>query len=349
VSKFNIFKILSKDDKELIHSAFLQFLLEYAPVDFYQFFNQTYDIAQLRQEKKDIVLEKGYRLGKEKKRYRFDVQIKGETSVLLIENKFKAFPYKEQLESYSNILEQEFKKFKHLQYLLCFDKQFAPKVKNWNVKDYSELLEFIKLNYNKVEGDERILINHYTQFLEEYIKQYALYKSNVLLVFYSRITNKNFWLKLIYSGLGNQLVSNNIVFERFELGSGSTSLALIEIFPAVWYNKLRIHIQLQGNVLKLYCHPKGLLGSDSNWEVYTQNHFEIAEHIKTNSLFENYNPTYKNTSNLKKDGTYYLVYIDLLEYFRIKGLDKCDTDDLTTCIYEFYDTVNKLLVVNKFI
>jgi len=353
MSCFNIFQILSKDDKELIHSAFIKFLLEFNNV-FYNFFDKekTDEIVflKLEQNNNKVLLEQTKSLGDKRKKYRLDIEVIGSKSILLIENKFKSFPYKEQLKAYTAILNQDQPALFHVRYLLCFDKEFAPKVEGWHVKDYSDLLTFIKANYNDITGDEKVLINHYILFLDEYINDYETFKNNALilldnerLVLYKKnITNKNLWLNLIYSGLGNYILNNNLIFDRYQLGSGSTSLALIELFPHNWYNKLRILIQLQDSTLKLYCHPYGTENNKEDVQLFISNHQLIGNEIKKAGLFERFNPSYKNTTNLKGN-TYYLVHIDLLTFFRIKGKSVCGMKDLNDCILYFYLEIDHLL------
>ena len=346
---FNIFTILSKDDKELVHSSFIKFIFENSGIDFFNFFCESENAMNLQQEINTntfVELEKKYSLineNKEKKNYRIDIQIVGKSKILIIENKFKSFPYKTQLEAYSDILknEKDFKELTHIKYLLCFDKSFAPKVDGWYVKDYMELLDFIKINGKNVSGDRKVLINHYVKFLEDYNSKYDQYKIDVLSLFSDNPINKNFWMKLIYSGLGNKLMEKN-VFERFELGSGSTREALIEFFPKKWYGEIRILLQLQGSKLKLYCHPDESIGSR---EYFNKIHNEISQYIKIDEEFKKYNTTFKNTTNLSKDGTYYLVYIDLLEYF--KSRNKFQIADISKCIFDFYEEINNLLIKNK--
>ena len=359
MNNFNIFSTLSKDDKELIHSSFIKFLFVFDDrlYDFFKEGNST-EIGLLKVEQKNnkVLLEQSKSLGKDRKKYRLDIEVIGSKSILLIENKFKSFPYKEQLKAYTAILNQDQPALFHVRYLLCFDKEFAPKVEGWHVKDYFDLFIFIKANYNYVTGDEKILINHYILFLDEYIKDYETFKNNALilldnerLVLYKKnITNKNFWLKLIYSGIGNYMLNNNLIFDRYQLGSGSTSLALIELFPHNWYNKLRILIQLQDSTLKLYCHPYGTENNKEDVQLFISNHQLIGNEIKKAGLFESFNPSYKNTTNLKGN-TYYLVHIDLLSFFRIKGKSVCGMKDLNDCILYFYLEIDHLLKVLKLI
>jgi hypothetical protein len=95
MTEFNYFKILSKDDKELIHSSVIRYLLQenvFFKENIFNIFKEEIDPEQ-------IYLEKSYRWN------RIDIEAHSidNESILVIENKFKSFPYKEQLVKYDEI------------------------------------------------------------------------------------------------------------------------------------------------------------------------------------------------------------------------------------------------------
>src|SRR5690606_23792563 len=135
MDKFNIFKILSKDDKELIHSAFIKFLLDEYPFVFEDLFNLKnvkFDKAELeKSERISISKDEADRLGIKYsklnnsgeviKHIRIDINVKSTNSNhrVLIENKFKSFPNQTQLDLYNKI---DIKADNVHKYLFCFDK-----------------------------------------------------------------------------------------------------------------------------------------------------------------------------------------------------------------------------------
>ena len=90
--KFNMFQVLSKDDKELVHSAFLAWLVSLnspkIPVLLTLF---NLDICSSIEDQ-DIIIE--YSLGSRKK---IDLKFDFKDTIIFIENKFKSMPDKEQL------------------------------------------------------------------------------------------------------------------------------------------------------------------------------------------------------------------------------------------------------------
>ena len=83
-NEFNYFKILEKDDKELIHSAFISHLLD-SNKDFRKLFVENNKWLSPK-------LEQSY--SHNKKRCKIDIELRSadERTILFIENKFKSFP-----------------------------------------------------------------------------------------------------------------------------------------------------------------------------------------------------------------------------------------------------------------
>src|SRR5690554_7921062 len=174
MEKFNYFIILEKDDKELIHSSFIQFLLKDEHISD-TFINELFPQFKKSINRRMIILEKNYSYsvmndeGKlANKRFCLDIEgISTDGSTLLvIENKFKSFPYEEQLKIYEERLSEEHCSKKIVKYLICFDKSIIPSnfdKRNWNFISYSELLITLKrvLQIPELEGDKKSFIEHY--------------------------------------------------------------------------------------------------------------------------------------------------------------------------------------------
>lgn len=259
---FNVFKVLEKDDKELIHSSFLRFLLTENDTIYKQFLKIP-DI-----EFSNPILEKTYSIpngnikGKKKDRKRIDIEATSidNKHILVIENKFKSFPYEQQLSSYNNLYNTLHKHKQKYKFLLCFDKSLVSFQTDWVVFDYKDLLTFIEENYfNNKDTEKSLFIKHYHHFLSNYYEKYKLLTSNCKSLFQNPYDNENkFWLKLIYSALHLQLVkyfkTKNILV-RFDLNGGSTSVPLLNIIPENWkVNGKELLIQFQGDDLKFYSH-----------------------------------------------------------------------------------------------
>src|SRR5690554_1542709 len=149
---FNIFKILEKDDKELIHSSFLKFLITEDDKFSHKLLGLSID------NKTDIYLEKAhkYKLPKRKKskQCRFDIEIRQNDEVIIIENKFKSFPLKTQLQEYNDGLSFIYSEYKHKKILLCFDKTLLNFECDWNIIDYGDLLTLIREAKDRLTDSE---------------------------------------------------------------------------------------------------------------------------------------------------------------------------------------------------
>lgn len=253
--EFNIFKVLSKDDKELIHSSFLKYLLDHWGDYFYRSLLNL-DGSKFGSPK----LEKGYR-GK-----RIDLEIKSlnEDEIIFIENKFKSFPHQQQLKNYDAILEEMHRNKVHRKYLICFDSSTTTGItlNDWKIISYEEILEqleaFLDSDIN-IPFEERTFINHYILFLKEYYQNY----SDKLLCLKELIKNSSqqqnkFYVRLFNSKLRNILerrfikIGENV---KFLVNPGNTSTPLISIIPENWKdNGIEKLIQFQGDEIKFYIH-----------------------------------------------------------------------------------------------
>ena len=247
--KFNFFTILSKDDKELIHSSFIRFLLQDASTSEFVVSNLFPAFSDLL-NRDSIALEKVYNYkitdekGKKKgKRIRIDLHAESDNgqSLLIIENKFKSFPYIEQLEIYDERLQESHGVKNIVKYLLCFDKDIIPFEKeNWHFISYQDLLRTLNqlLENVELEPDKRLFIKHYIDFLSEYFSQYERVKESCGYLFSdTRNDNNKFWIRLINAmarlKLQEYFKGKNITV-AFVVNPGNTNVPLINIIPSHW-------------------------------------------------------------------------------------------------------------------
>ncbi len=252
--EFNIFKVLEKDDKELIHSSFLKYLLEYWGRYFYvHLFNVSNSDLNIPE------------LEKKHGKLRFDLEItsKDNKKVIIVENKFKSFPNKEQLEDYDNIIRKYHKDKEIYKYLLCFDPEIITfYTDDWRVISYSQLLQsigdFLKSEYN-LPNDDKIFILHYYNFLNEYYTNYNYHIQHIDSLLNNSIEKSNkLWLRLLYSIIDNKVKleydSINVKIST-KIDPGNTAVPLINIIPEKWKTDgIEKLIQFQGNDVKFYIH-----------------------------------------------------------------------------------------------
>jgi len=259
VDNFNFFKILEKDNKEQIHSAFISYLL-----DNNQNFRDFINIPKTSYQ--NSKLEKQYSLKrkniKKKDVCRIDIELYSEDNknIIFIENKFKSFPQSKQLEKYDLIFNGIFTKEKNIiKILFCFDKELISFENSWSIFDYLDIIKFIESNYDlKKRDDETIFIKHYFEFLTQYYINYKSILKDSRRLFDKQITNDDkFWLRILNSKivlhLQNKCDKNNF---DFLINPGNTSVPLMNIIPKKWKEKTNeeVLIQFQGKDLKFYIH-----------------------------------------------------------------------------------------------
>lgn len=325
---FNIFKILEKDNKELIHSAFISYLLDHNKNFRKKFIHETIENF------KNSELEKSY--SDKKIKIRIDVQIQNVEGnfIAIIENKFKSFPTGKQLNDYNKVFKSKFDKSMELKKVLfCFDKNTVKFETDWEILDYKDLLDFLKKEYiSNNDDDEITFVRHYISFLEEYIENYKNLKSNCNHLFKSNLNkDQKFWLRLLNFQIANDFekeFSDN-QFE-FNINPGNTSTPLLNIIPKHWKSKTNeeILIQFQGNDLKFYLHSKNKesankLISYSTDKVWSNN-IEIKKQTQRNQnscfIFKT-----KLTDNLENDFKY---------------------DELFKLIADFYINIDQIIINN---
>lgn len=253
MDNFNFFRVLEKDNKELIHSAFISYLFSCNDL----FRDKLLNVSNVEFSKPQ--LERSYNIRKRLKG-RIDIEIisTDEKHIILIENKFKSFPDKIQLDNYNKMFKKTYANdITIYKYIFCFDKKTIKFETDWKILDYNDLLEFIGANFKINDAsDQSVFIKHYYSFLGDYIKDYKLYMSDSKNLFTENITNDNakkFWLKLVYSNLHLRFINHFNDEVTISVSPGTSTIPFLDIFPKKWkINKQELLIQLQGNDLKLY-------------------------------------------------------------------------------------------------
>lgn len=252
LNEFNYFKILGKDDKELIHSAFISHLLKYNE-DFRKLFAENNEWLSPK-------LEQSYSHNKKKCKIDIELRSADERTILFIENKFKSFPDEQQLINYDEIFKQKFNEdVKLIKFLFCFDKKIICFDNSWNVFDYKDLLNFLKKNIQtyRCSGDEKTFIRHYILFLEEYVEKYNNLDKTCSHLFKKRLSKEEkFWLRLLNSKIALEFKNNVKGNFKYLINPGNTSTPLLNIIPKKWQEIIgeEVLIQFQGNSLKFYLH-----------------------------------------------------------------------------------------------
>lgn len=333
--KFNLFYVLEKDDKELIHSAFIAFLL----TEFEEFLTTFLNIPATQFHEPE--LEKTYSLKKlnipevATKKIRVDIEaVAYDNSILIIENKFKSFPTSHQLNLYETCYRFQYPGRKIHKALFCFDKELVNFTSDWLVKDYSDLLIFLKENCLSHEDfEKRLFIKHYYEFLSTYYEQYQHVKTDAKFLFDKPDSKHNkFWLRLIYSALHvklTKLFSDLGIDVHIASDLGNTTVPLLDIMPAHWHlDGVRLFIQFQGNTLEFYAKPINR---------------EVIQKLIAICYDRLANIPFKAKKFVKGDRESCYVFKTLLSDF-IKEGDNYTLDTLTQVLVSFFDNIeNRVL------
>lgn len=345
---FNFFEVLGKDNKELIHSAFLKFLLEDSDL----IWNKLFGID--RENVTDILLEKTFKVknGDKNKLCRIDIEAKngnGEV-VLVVENKFKSFPYPSQLEFYN-----QHYKIKN-KFLICFDAGLIDfEVEGWRFIGYEKLLNFIEKYYlnPEQEDDKSIFIKHYYKFLQTFFIKYEDVQDNSSAQFrlvreknISKLerNSNNFWLNLIYSNLHIYLLNlfrKDELNASFKISPGNTSTPVLNILPDNWRFEdkgMECLLQFQGDFIKFYVH---ILKEERYDE-------EIVTEIKKTAakLYKNSNSKFKfKGESIKKVQSFYIFKISVFD--AISGKDNITVPLLGDYIFELLENINNNIIESK--
>lgn len=186
---------LSLGSKELFHSNFLAFLWDQNPKAFLELLN---DLCLNSINVADLLNEKELTLDREKEN--FDICIhhkegKGEKEIydIIIENKVKSIPYKEQLKDYENKVNNHQKRIPNTNILLSLADKFpnANKIKGWTIVSYKTLAEKLESKKNDFSSSNPQIL----QYIEDYIhfiKQLTPLKDKILANFEnSKYHNQN--------------------------------------------------------------------------------------------------------------------------------------------------------------
>ncbi len=195
---FNIFETLEKDDKELIHSSFVCFLMN----EYKEFYSSVLGLDYSSEILSQIDAKVEQSLGKEYGRA--DILVR-EPMTILIENKFKSFPNNDQLAKY----DEKFPNSPNVhKYLLTFDKSIvnlSPDIRdNWKIIDYKQILEFCKsvIKTDLLSNDKRLFIEHYVLFISSYIADFHKLNSDSSFInekINSTDRNSTFWKVIIFN------------------------------------------------------------------------------------------------------------------------------------------------------
>lgn len=329
---FNIFKVLEKDNKELIHSSFLNFLIK-EDTDFAKIFLEV-DISS----NYNVKMESSYTYGpnKKKKKCRFDLEILENERIIIIENKFKSFPTELQLKEYDLALREKYPKFTKKKFLICFDSVLFTGYKDWIVKDYRELLIYLERYTLLVTNDEKkIFIQHYINFLKEYVEQYSAYKISAKNLFQNQSDNTNkFWIKLLYSNIQIELLKHFKslgIDVQVYLASGNTSVPLLNITPKHWkIDGIELLIQIQNGDFKFYAH------TDNKDFLRKMIAFSESQLVSTNLK-------YKVVGN-RKEKTAYIFKINIHKH--LKENEILNITSMTEWIITYYDSIDNKVIRN---
>ena len=145
---------ISLTSRELFHSNFWAWILRKYPQIFTKVFYPSYNgVSEVK-----VLREK----------YNFDLLLKIDNEYIIIENKFKSIPNKEQLDTYLKKLEVDKKKIVLISY---FNPLFLSKVPNLEYISYIELYSRLKSAFDNAETDlfkenDKCLIQNYIELID---------------------------------------------------------------------------------------------------------------------------------------------------------------------------------------
>lgn len=341
---FNFFTVLSKDDKELIHSSFIGFLLtdeltsEFVLTKLFPAFDTQLNRTSVNPEKVYSYQVPGENGKSKSKRIRLDIEAHsadGQT-ILLIENKFKSFPHEEQLNLYDERFREYYPDKTIVKYLLCFDKTIIPfsdRRTDWNYISYRDVLYVMQslLATIQLEPDKKTFIHHYIDFLKPFLVDYEKVKGNCGYLFFDGKNEENkFWIRHINAIARMKLekyFSEKGVLVHFSVNPGNTSVPLLDIYPQHWnrLGSVSILIQVQDDSLKYYYH--------------SNNHTEFNKLLLDvqNGLF---NPTGKFNKQNANRGKTNFIYSEKLEKSIMRSV--FTVDDFVNRIIDFYEKIDQV-------
>lgn len=264
----NYFEIFSAADREMIHSAMLEFLFNDV------FFRGRFFPGIIFPDKPDFRREYVF----PKTRMRCDLVIQdGNKPLLFLENKFKSFPTRKQLDDYTEQI-RKIEESSNIppntpRYLLAFNSEALgdclAENTGWTVLSYNDVKEAIAeflLQNPALEERKHRLLQEYVDFLNKYITQYEEVIENPRrLNDWQRHRDYNLFRRLFLGNIASRL---NRDAPRFVISanSGGATEPLLDIYPPDW-NKIpykgspdtkdkekwpKIFMQLQGDKIKFY-------------------------------------------------------------------------------------------------
>lgn len=342
--RFNCFRILEKDSKELIHSEFIKYLLQ---LD--QFFvRNLFPKFTAEFDKESVKTEKSYNIdtgGNKKQRARVDIQAyaKDKKSILIIENKFKSFPYKAQLDLYDN-LPLDKSVTTRTKYILCFDPTVIDfETNDWNKKSYADVLQVIESflqSKPNISTEEESFIKQYYSFLkDDYCDPFITQmQSPGDLIAHHRKDNNKMWLRLLFSKLFIQFQSYfdelNGEF-KYRVNPGNAAVPLINIEPQNWrIDGIELLIQFQGSDLKFYTHRPEKMKFDEYKRRLELIIKKFTDHQKSQST--------SREGQLKKlpRGNYGSCFIFKENLQRTLRLEEVTTEEIYSYVLGFYHELN---------
>ena len=340
----NIFRVLSKDDKELIHSAFISFLLsqysvvrqeilgsEFGEIDYPKLevpYSYTYEIKD------------GNEIKHKKKRIRFDIQINNvkNSKLCVIENKFKCLPTRNQLNEYSNFISTHFdKEVKKI--LISFSdctKNILPK--DWIQFTYSDIYRIISKIEDFGSAKNKVFIEEYLSFLNEYLEEYKTYQNGKLRNLFKNPTegDNRFWLRLILSELLVNLHTHKNKFDFFYIDLGGSNVPLINLHSNYIWRKENHEfvIQFQGSDIKFYSH----FWNGTNGKQLVA---ETIQSLKDNKL-ETKNSGIFKKQNKKVEKSMFVYKEDILKEIPEKDFNLSTIENYIIDFFErFHKTTNR--------
>lgn len=172
---------LSLGSKELFHSNFLAFLWDQNPKAFLELLN---DLCLNSINVADLLNEKELTLDREKEN--FDICIhhkegKKEIYDIIIENKVKSIPYKEQLEDYEDKVRkhQKGRTIKNILLTLADNFPNANNIKGWIIVSYKALAQKLKSSKSDFSSSNRQILQYIEDYID-FIKQLTPLKDKIL-------------------------------------------------------------------------------------------------------------------------------------------------------------------------
>jgi hypothetical protein len=172
---------LSLGSKELFHSNFWAFLWDQNPKAFLELLN---DLCLNSINVADLLNEKELTLDREKEN--FDICIhhkegKKEIYDIIIENKVKSIPYKEQLEDYEDKVRkhQKGRTIKNILLTLADNFPNANNIKGWIIVSYKALAQKLKSSKSDFSSSNRQILQYIEDYID-FIKQLTPLKDKIL-------------------------------------------------------------------------------------------------------------------------------------------------------------------------